>query len=468
VYGPQYADEIEDKVCVLFANGMQDWCTACCALAFFYVPCAWPRFIHAYSHLLICVFFSIVGHCLARSIQYVYASGHTQLRRALECCSSPQSFFVLHSLGGGTGSGVGSFIIQMMEERFPELFRFVVPVFPSEDDDVIVSPYNATLSMNTLAEHADCVLPIDNQALADICAQLFDPTSSAGSGGQQGSGSTAGGIAGLGAGVNRHGMAKAVRSGAGSNEARAASITGQTSASKGPSTGGQPYDEMNSIAASLLTHLTSSMRFEGSLNIDLNEISMNLVPFPKLKFLIPALSPLYVGKDAKRAPRRLDQMFTDGFSPSHQLIKADPKREGAYLACALMVRGNTVQIGDINRNLTKVRGELRMAHWNTDAFKVGLCSVPPVGMPHSMLTLANNTCIANTFDQMKNRFQKLYKRKAHVHHYTQFLDDPSIFDDSVASLESLISEYQKVDKAAVRRPGQPGSESARNRLVADV
>lgn len=41
--------------------------------------------------------------------------------------------------------------------------RFVTAVFPSEDDDVITSPYNSVLAMRQLAEHADCVLPVENQ-----------------------------------------------------------------------------------------------------------------------------------------------------------------------------------------------------------------------------------------------------------------------------------------------------------------
>ena len=49
---------------------------------------------------------------------------------------------------------------------------------------------------------------------------------------------------------------------------------------------------MNSIVAHLLSNLTSSMRFSGKLNVDLNEITMNLVPFPKLHFLMSSMSPL--------------------------------------------------------------------------------------------------------------------------------------------------------------------------------
>jgi tubulin epsilon len=56
--------------------------------------------------------------------------------------------------------------MELLEDAFPEYYRFSLPVFPSKDDDVITSPYNALLSLNALAEHADCVLPIENQASA--------------------------------------------------------------------------------------------------------------------------------------------------------------------------------------------------------------------------------------------------------------------------------------------------------------
>lgn len=85
--------------------------------------------------------------------------------------------------------------------------------------------------------------------------------------------------------------------------------------------------------------------------MDLNEIVMNLVPFPSLHYIVASQTPIYTSLDVKNPPRRLDQMFSDAFSPEHQLIKADPKRS-LYLACALMVRGN-VQISDIRRNIER-------------------------------------------------------------------------------------------------------------------
>ena len=202
----------------------------------------------------------------------------------------------------------------------------------------------------------------------------------------------------------------------------------------------RPFDHMNNIVANLLLNMTSSARFEGSLNVDLNEITMNLVPFPKLHYLVSSLTPLYSLIDVNVPAGRLDQMFTDAFSKDYQLIKANPKHS-LYLACALIVRGKA-EVSDIRRNIERLKPNLKFIHWNKEGWKTGLCSVAPVGQPYSLLTLANNTCIENTFVNLRERFVKLYKRKAHVHHYNHVDGfEQSMFDESLESLDYLIGEY---------------------------
>ena len=60
----------------------------------------------------------------------------------------------------------------MLADDFPDVYRFVTAVFPSEDDDVITSPYNSLLALERLTDFADCVLPIENGALLDICSTI--------------------------------------------------------------------------------------------------------------------------------------------------------------------------------------------------------------------------------------------------------------------------------------------------------
>ena len=54
----------------------------------------------------------------------------------------------------------------------------------------------------------------------------------------------------------------------------------------------------------MLLHLTSSSRFEGSLNMDINEITMNMVPYPHMQYLTPSIAPLYALADVAMPPRK--------------------------------------------------------------------------------------------------------------------------------------------------------------------
>ncbi|KAL6763988.1 epsilon tubulin [Haematococcus lacustris] len=324
-----------------------------------------------------------------------------KIQHTVESCDSLQSFLLLHSLGGGTGSGVGTYILELLADHYPDVFRFTASVFPSEDDHVVTSPYNALLAASKLVEHADCVLPLENQALIDICNK-WEPKLAAGAT-----------------------SAQALESGKAS----------------------KPFDAMNGIAATMLLNMTSSMRFEGSLNVDLNDITMNLVPFPQMHFLISSMSPLCAPKDLAKlaAPRTVDQIFTDVFSREHQLIRADP-RHGTYLACGLLMRGASANISDINRNVARIRPSLQMAHWNSDGFKLGICSVPPVGLPNALLCLANNSAITATFRAMKERFEKLYKRRVYTHHYEQYME-LSMFDHAAEVMTGITARYAATEQA---------------------
>ncbi|KAJ9117452.1 hypothetical protein QFC22_004302 [Naganishia vaughanmartiniae] len=66
-----------------------------------------------------------------------------------------QGFQVLHSLGGGTGSGLGALLLSKIRED-PKV------------SDTVVEPYNAILSTHNLVENTDITVCLDNEALYDI------------------------------------------------------------------------------------------------------------------------------------------------------------------------------------------------------------------------------------------------------------------------------------------------------------
>ncbi|KAM9496828.1 tubulin epsilon chain [Clarias gariepinus] len=326
-----------------------------------------------------------------------------QIRRAAEHCDCLQCFFLIHSMGGGTGSGLGTCVLRLLEDEFSDVCRMVTAVYPSAEDDVITSPYNSVLAMKELTEHAHCVLPVENQSLMDIVSKIE--------------------LMSRGSAVKKDCSVMSGRGGVASSQ--------------------KPFDAMNNIVANLLLSITSSSRFEGSLNVDLSEIAMNLVPFPRLHYLVSSLTPLYTLADVNVPTRRLDQMFSDAFSKEHQLMTSDPRR-AVYLACALMLRGN-VQVSDLRRNIQRLRPTLSFVPWNQEGWKTGVCSVPPVGHAHSLLALANNTCVRASFTELRERFTRLYRKKAHLHHYV-CVDGMEVsgFSEALHSLSDLIEQYDSL------------------------
>ncbi|EER06741.1 tubulin epsilon chain, putative, partial [Perkinsus marinus ATCC 50983] len=298
-----------------------------------------------------------------------------KVRFAVEACDSLQAFFCVNSLGGGTGSGLGSYILERLEDEYgSKAYRFVSALFPTIDaeDDVITSPYNAILSLTKLRENASCVLPISNDALARI--------------------------------VNTYNASAALVSGVPQKGGGGMFSKKQTS-----------FDDMNSIVARCWLDLTASMRFEGSLNVDLNEITSNLVPFPNTHFLLPALSPIFQrSKDVRLQPRSFDHMFSDAFLPGSQLVGSgagvDP-RASLSLASAFLLRGEC-SLNDVNRNVSRIKKTLNRPAYLDDCYKIGICNV------YSLLSLVNSCAIRPVFEKMHANFWRLYKRKAHVHHYT--------------------------------------------------
>merc|ERR1719451_49368 len=99
------------------------------------------------------------------------------VRKEAESCDCLQGFQLCHSLGGGTGSGMGTLLISKIREEYPDRMMCTFSVFPSPKvSDTVVEPYNATLSVHQLVENADEVMVIDNEALYDICFRTLKLT----------------------------------------------------------------------------------------------------------------------------------------------------------------------------------------------------------------------------------------------------------------------------------------------------
>merc|ERR1711863_184492 len=175
------------------------------------------------------------------------------VRKEAEGCNCLQGFQVTHSLGGGTGSGMGTLLISKIREEYPDRQMCTFSVMPSPKvSDTVVEPYNATLSVHQLVENADDVMCIDNEALYDICFRTLKLTT-------------------------------------------------------------PTYGDLNHLVSAALSGVTCCLRFPGQLNSDLRKLAVNLVPFPRLHFFMMGFAPLTSrGSQQYRAltvPELTQQMF---------------------------------------------------------------------------------------------------------------------------------------------------------------
>ena len=385
------------------------------------------------------------------------SSLYNVIRRASEKCNSLQSFFLFHSLGGGTGSGLGTYILSLLHDEFPEIQRLTTSIYPSNDDDVITSPYNALLSQNQLIEHADVVLPIENQALIDMISSAeSEKTRRISLNGQNIAGDN-----------NSH-----------NNDNATEAINNRLSKSKG-------YEKMNSIVGNYLCNLTASVRFNGDLNVDINEIGTNMVPYPDLKFLLSSMatthyppltsastkfpSPSSTQLTSKNKYTSIRQLCSNIMNVNNQMVCDTDPYNGTTLACSLLFRtpcDKHISITDVTANVYRLQKQMNMINWNQEGFKLGYCNVPGVFKfkerkstttslqyidkyattnATSVLCLSNNCSISKVFQKMDTRFTKLYSRKAMLHHYLEYMEDEDI-KEAKEAMSNLIHRYNSLDR----------------------
>jgi tubulin beta len=88
-------------------------------------------------------------------------------------------------LGGGTGSGLGSNLLNKLEQEYPINILFNFSVYPGSStgessvkglgsvSDIVVEPYNTMFALNTLVNTSHMDVVLENPALYRICTNLL-------------------------------------------------------------------------------------------------------------------------------------------------------------------------------------------------------------------------------------------------------------------------------------------------------
>merc|ERR1712093_224263 len=181
----------------------------------------------------------------------------------------------------------------------------------------------------------------------------------------------------------------------------------------------EPYNSVLTTHTTL-EHVDCSLRFDGALNVDLNEFQTNLVPFPRIHFPLATYSPIISAEKALHEQNSIAEMTFACFEPNNQMVTCDP-RHGKYMACCLLYRGDVVP-KDVNASIAtiKTKRTIQFVDWCPTGFKLGICNEPPTQVPggdlakvnRALCMLSNTTAIAAAWGQLDHKFDLLYSKRA--------------------------------------------------------
>ncbi|XP_071495570.1 tubulin gamma-1 chain isoform X2 [Diadema setosum] len=340
-----------------------------------------------------------------------WASGYTQgerlyeemfdiIDREADGSDSLEGFVLCHSIAGGTGSGMGSYILEKINDRFPKKLIQTYSVFPNQDEisDVVVQPYNSMLTLKRLTQNSDCVVVLDNTALNRIATErlhLQNPD----------------------------------------------------------------FSQINQMVSTIMSTSTTTLRYPGYMNNDLIGLVASLIPTPRLHFLMTGYTPLTLGADTKlpnvRKTTVLDVMRRL-LQPKNIMVSTtlrDRQSNHCYISILNIIQGE-VDPTQVHKSLQRIR-ERKLANfipWGPASIQVALSKKSPyVQTAHrvSGLMLANHTSIVSLFERTCQQFDKLRKREAFLEQFRKesiFRDNLDELDDSREVVQQLIDEYHAATK----------------------
>ncbi|KAJ6951108.1 LOW QUALITY PROTEIN: tubulin alpha-5 chain-like [Populus alba x Populus x berolinensis] len=312
-----------------------------------------------------------------------------RVRKLADNCTGLQGFLCCWS---GTGSGLGSLLLERLSVDYGKKSKLGFTIYPSPQvSTAVVEPYNSVLSTHSLLEHTDVAVLLDNEAIYDICRRSLD--------------------------IER-----------------------------------PTYTNLNRLISQIISSLTTSLRFDGAINVDITEFQTNLVPYPRIHFMLSSYAPVISAAKAYHEQISVPEITSAVFEPSSMMAKCDP-RHGKYMACCLMYRGDVVP-KDVNSAVStiKTKRTVQFVDWCPTGFKCGINYQPPTVVPggdlakvqRAVCMISNNTAVAEVFSRIDHKFDLMYSKRAFVHWYVGEGMEEGEFSEAREDLAALEKDYEEV------------------------
>lgn len=317
------------------------------------------------------------------------------LDREAEGSDSFEGFLMMHSIAGGTGSGLGSILLERINDHFQKKIVQTYSVFPAngEVSDVVVQPYNSVLTLKRLALFADAVVVLDNGALMRLAAETLNVDS-------------------------------------------------------------PTLEQTNQLVSTIMSASTATLRYPGYLYNDLTSILASLIPFTECHFLMTAYTPFTTTVEAARFVRKTTvlDIMRRLLQPKHRLVSTTQTKKTCYLSLLNIIQGE-VDPTDIHKSLLRIR-ERGLANFRPGlpaSLQVALAKRSPyVDSPTRLsgLMLANHTSVSSLFQRTLDQYDRLRNRQAFINEYRKqpmFEDSLDEFDSAREVVRNVVSEYKGLE-----------------------
>ncbi|KAF7261460.1 hypothetical protein EG68_00983 [Paragonimus skrjabini miyazakii] len=324
-----------------------------------------------------------------------------RVRILVEQCDNMACFKLLYSANGGTGSGLTSALCERLSDEYGKKHKFATTVYPSPGySELMVEPYNALLHSSTNMAFCDCVVITDNEAMLNVVEDSL--------------------------------------------RLRHAGFT-----------------VPNRVIATAITtqFLSHRYKFIGQQHFHVDELLINLVPYPRIHFPMMAFAP-FLGPSCQDFERsNAIELVRSVFEDTNQLLSVSAVRR-AYISCALLFRGATTPLEAINA-VALMKGDrmsrARFVDWCPTGFKIGVNFAPPVqatehntvALKNASLTMiAGNLSIRDVWTGIGQRFDQLYEKRAYVHWYVAEGMEEGEFTLARELIQQLVEDYEAIAKDA--------------------
>lgn len=222
------------------------------------------------------------------------------------------------SFGGGTGSGLTTLMLERLLGDYDKKSKLDFAVYPAPRVSTsVVEPYNSVLTTHGTLDFEDCCFVVDNEALYDICSRytflasnfavqifvfffcFFLPN------------------------IIRQNW----------SDLFVLFFNERTLGVESPT-----YTNLNRLKAQVVSNITASLRFEGAVNVGLEEFQTNLVPYPRIHFPLVTYAPVISAENAMSSAITVAQITRECFEPANQVTPRIPSFNAQMIFISLKLR----------------------------------------------------------------------------------------------------------------------------------